>query len=323
MPPTVLCPATPTGPGHRAASAPWAGALWPLAVRRLHLRHELGHVLARSLVRSRALTLAVLVGLIACLSALWTMPRLAANRASTGSLAMANAPAAKVAIVTAAGRGIGAGIAKTLAADGWKLGLLSPGEGVEALAKTLDGVAVRGSVINPDDLKRLVDATQAEFGAITAAVINVGHPPKGKLLDLTDADYHAGLDMAILPVIRVARLLTPGFEVRGGGSLVAISSAFAFEPHGDFPMTTLRPALSAWIKLYARTYAAKGIRANVVEPGFIDSLPEKAERVAAIPADRYGTPSEIGSVVSFLLSDAASYVTGQSLAVDGGLTRGV
>jgi NAD(P)-dependent dehydrogenase (short-subunit alcohol dehydrogenase family) len=230
---------------------------------------------------------------------------------------------AKVAIVTAAGRGIGAGIARSLHQAGWQLGLLSPGEPVLGLAKELGGVAVRGSVTEPADLDRLVAMTREKFGRIDGCVINMGHPPKGPLLSLTDADYHAGLDMALLPIIRVARLVTPLFEAQKSGALVAISSAFAFEPHADFPMTTLRPALSAWIKLYADTYARAGIRANVILPGFVDSLPVKAERQAAVPAGRYAKPAEIGAVAAFLLSEAASYVTGQSLAVDGGLTRGI
>jgi NAD(P)-dependent dehydrogenase (short-subunit alcohol dehydrogenase family) len=229
----------------------------------------------------------------------------------------------KVAVVTAAGRGIGAGIARALAADGWKLGLLSPGDGVVALAKELGGVAVRGSVTEPSDLERLVGETTARFGSIGGAAINMGHPPKGPLLALTDDDYRAGLDMAILPIIRIARLLTPTFDAQGGGILVAVSSAFAFEPHADFPMTTLRPALSAWVKLYADTYAKVGVRANVILPGFVDSLPEKATRREAIPMGRYAATAEIGRVAAFLMSDAASYVTGQSIAVDGGLTRSV
>lgn len=232
-------------------------------------------------------------------------------------------PVPKVAVITAAGRGIGAGIARALAADGWKLGLLSPGEGVIALAKDLGAVAIRGSVTDPADLERLVAETTTKFGAIGGAAVNMGHPPKGKLLDLTDADYRAGLDMAILPIIRVARLLTPQFEKQSGGAIVAVSSAFAFEPHADFPMTTLRPALSAWVKLYADTYAKAGVRANVILPGFVDSLPEKAERRDMIPMGRYAETSEIGKVAAFLMSDSASYLTGQSIAVDGGLTRSV
>jgi NAD(P)-dependent dehydrogenase (short-subunit alcohol dehydrogenase family) len=229
----------------------------------------------------------------------------------------------KVAIVTAAGRGIGAGIAKKLAADGYKLGLLSPGETVTKLAADLGGIAVRGSVTEPKDLARLVSETTAKFGRLDAAIINVGHPPKGPLLEIPDADWHAGLDMAFLSVVRIARLVTPIFQKLGKGSIVAVSSAWAFEPSAEFPMTTIRAALGSWIKLYADTYAKENIRMNAVLPGFIDSLPEKPERKAKIPAGRYGSTAEIANVVAFLASDAASYVTGQNILVDGGLTRGV
>ncbi len=229
----------------------------------------------------------------------------------------------KVAIVTAAGRGIGAGIARKLAADGYRLGLLSPGDTVEPLAVELGGFAVRGSVTEPKDIERLVAGTIERFGRLDAAVVNVGHPPKGPLLEIPDADWHKGLDMAFLSVVRTARLVTPIMERQGGGALVAISSAWAFEPAADFPMTTLRAALGAWVKLYADTYAAKRIRMNAVLPGFIDSLPEKSERRAAIPAGRYGETREIADAVAFLLSDAASYITGQNIKVDGGLMRGI
>lgn len=229
----------------------------------------------------------------------------------------------KVAIVTAAGRGIGAGIARKLAADGYRLGLLSPGEGVVKLAAELGGIAVRGSVTETSDLDRLVKETTAKFGRLDAAVINAGHPPKGQLLTLSDADWHAGLDMAVLSVVRVARLVTPIMQAQKAGAIVALSSYAAYEPEADFPMTTLRAGLGAFVKLYADTYAKDGIRMNAVLPGFIDSLPEKADRRMRIPAGRYGTTAEIANVVAFLLSDAASYVLGQNIRVDGGVTRSV
>jgi NAD(P)-dependent dehydrogenase (short-subunit alcohol dehydrogenase family) len=168
-----------------------------------------------------------------------------------------------------------------------------------------------------------VHATSTRFGPITGAAINMGHPPKGPLLDLSDADWHAGLDMAVMPAIRVARLLTAGMASVGGGAFVVVSSAVAFEPERDFPMSTLRAGLGAWVKLYADTYAKDAIRMNAILPGFTDSLPEKPDRRARIPAGRYGTVAEIANVAAFLLSDEATYVTGQNIRVDGGLTRSV
>lgn len=167
-----------------------------------------------------------------------------------------------VALLTAAGSGIGAAAARRLAAEGWRVAILSPSGRGEALAAELGGLGVTGSNQQALDLKRLVDGALGRWGRIDAVVNSAGHGPKGS-------------------------------------------------------------RLAAFTKLYSDQYAAEGLRMNNVLPGFIDSLPVKAERRARIPMGRYGSADEVAELVAFLASHKSAYITGQNIRIDGGLTRSV
>ena len=230
----------------------------------------------------------------------------------------------KVAIITAAGKGVGAAIAGELAAAGYQVSLLSNSGGALKLAQELGGIGMTGSVAEPSDLTKLVDSTMEKFGRIDAVVNNTGHPPKGDLLDISDADWHLGLDLLILNVVRMARLVTPIFVKQGGGAIVNISTFSAFEPELTFPVSSsLRSGLASFTKLYANRYAADGIRINNVLPGYMDNYPESAENLAKIPMNRYARVQEVAKTVRFLLSDDAGYITGQNIRVDGGITHSI
>lgn len=230
----------------------------------------------------------------------------------------------KVAIITAAGRGMGAAIARELAAGGYALSLLTVSGAAVDLADELGGIGMRGSVSEPDDLAALVQHTIDAFGRVDAVVNNTGHPANGRLLDIPDEDWHAGLDLTVLNVVRMARLVAPIMQAGGGGSIVNISTFAAYEPDPAFPVSaSLRAALGSFVKLFADAYAADGIRMNNVLPGFIDSYPIEEETVAKIPMGRPGTVVEIAKTVAFLLSSDAGYITGQNIRVDGGITRSV
>lgn len=230
----------------------------------------------------------------------------------------------KVAIVTAAGKGVGAAIARELAAAGYRISLMSNSDGALQLAPELGGIGMTGSVTEPADLATLVNATLETFGRIDAVVNNTGHPPKGDLLDIPDADWHLGLDLLVLNVVRMARLVTPVFVKQGGGAIVNISTFSAFEPRLSFPVSsTLRSGLASFTKLYADRYAEFGIRINNLLPGYMDNYPETEENLAKIPMKRHGKVQEIAKTVRFLLSDDAGYITGQNIRADGGLTHSI
>ena len=201
--------------------------------------------------------------------------------------------------------------------------LSSAGKG-EALATELGGVGVTGSNRSNDDLARLVDLAMQQWGRIDVLVNSAGHGPRAPVLELSDDNWHRGMEVYFLNVVRPTRLVTPIMLAQGGGAIINISTFAAFEPDPVFPTSgVFRAGLAAFTKLYADKYAAQNIRMNNVLPGFIDSLPEKEEFRARIPMGRYGRTAEIAATIAFLASDGAGYITGQNLRVDGGITRSV
>jgi NAD(P)-dependent dehydrogenase (short-subunit alcohol dehydrogenase family) len=231
---------------------------------------------------------------------------------------------AHVALVTAGGSGMGAAAARRLAAEGWRVAILSSSGKGEALAAELGGFGITGSNRSPGDLKRLVDETLSRFGRIDAVVNSAGHAPKGPLLEIGDDDWHLAMEMYLLNVVRIARLVTPAMQRQRAGSIVNISTYAAFEPEAAFPTSgVFRAGLAAFVKLYADRYAADNIRMNNVLPGFIDSLPESEARRERIPMRRYGRMDEVAELIAFLATDRSSYVTGQNIRIDGGITRSV
>ncbi|MCV6797819.1 SDR family oxidoreductase [Achromobacter ruhlandii] len=230
----------------------------------------------------------------------------------------------KVAIITAGGSGMGAAAARKLAADGYRVAILSSSGKGEALAAELGGLCVTGSNRSPEDLARLVDATLQKWGRVDAVVNSAGHGPKGPLLEISDDDWHLGMEFYLLNVVRIARLVAPVMKQQKTGAIVNISTYATFEPEALFPTSgVFRAGLAAFTKVFADEYAEHNVRMNNVLPGFIDSLPEKEDRRARIPMGRYGTAEEVADLIAFLASDASSYITGQNIRIDGGITRSV
>lgn len=230
----------------------------------------------------------------------------------------------KVAVVTAGGSGMGAACARRLAADGFSVAVLSSSGKGEALAAELGGLGVTGSNQSNDDLKRLVDAVMAKWGRIDVLVNSAGHGPRAPILDITDEDWHRGMEVYFLNVARAARLVTPIMVAQKGGTIINISTAWVFEPSALFPTSAVfRAGLAAYTKVFTDTYAASNVRMNNVLPGWIDSLPATEERRQSVPMGRYGTSAEIAATVAFLASKGAGYITGQNIRVDGGLMRSI
>jgi NAD(P)-dependent dehydrogenase (short-subunit alcohol dehydrogenase family) len=230
----------------------------------------------------------------------------------------------RVALITAGGSGMGAAAARRLAADGFLVGVLSSSGKGEALARELGGVGVTGSNQSTQALGQLVGLAMARWGRIDVLVNSAGHGPRAPILDISDEDWHKGMDTYLLNVVRATRLVAPMMKAQQGGAIINISSAWTFEPTEQFPTSAVfRAGLAAFTKIFSDTHAAFNVRMNNVLPGWIDSLPATEARRQTVPMQRYGRSEEIAATISFLASDGAAYITGQNLRVDGGLTRSV
>ncbi|QGZ56412.1 SDR family oxidoreductase [Paraburkholderia acidiphila] len=227
-------------------------------------------------------------------------------------------------MVTAAGRGIGAKIARHLASIGYSVSLLSPSGAAIDLAKELRGVGMKGSVTSVTDLQSFFEMTMQTYGRVDAVVNNTGNLPFGDVLVQKDEAWQEGFEMVILNVIRLLRFVVPVFQKQGYGSVVNISSYGGVSPERNLAVSSsLRAALHALTRLYAERLACENIRVNAVLPGYVDSWDAPQEIIDRIPIGRVATTQEIAKVVAFLLSDDSSYITGQSLLIDGGLVSGI
>lgn len=225
----------------------------------------------------------------------------------------------RVVIVTAASRGIGAGCARELVAQGYQVSLFARSSSIFDLAEELGGIATQGSLTQVEDLQRLVHITLEKYDRIDAVVHSFGDPPRPELLSISDEMWLENFEMLFLSVVRMARLVTEPMQKNGGGAIVNISAMDSREPSLGTPFSgTLRAAMEGFTKLYARRYKADQIRMNAIAPFFVADSMEELEGwdVPNLMLGRPVTYQELAKVVAFLLSADAKFITGTTLQAD-------
>ncbi len=230
----------------------------------------------------------------------------------------------KVAVLIAAGTGIGAEAAKKLSSDGFKVAIMSSSGKGKSLAKKLGGIGFTGSNLNNEDLKNFFNLIIKKWKRIDVLVNSAGHGPKGHILKITDKQWHESMQIYFLNIVRASRIVTPIMKKQKNGSIINISTFAVFEPDKNFPTSSIiRAGLASFTKIYSDEHAKFNIRMNNILPGFINSLKPKKEFIRRIPLKRIGRVNEISALISLLASNNGSYITGQNIRVDGGITRSV
>ena len=253
----------------------------------------------------------------------------------------------KVALVAAASKGLGYGVAKALAANGAKVSICSrSADDIAAAAKTLtnetgaDVIGTACDVTNAADIQAWVDKTVGEWGRVDALLVNAGGPPAGLFKDITDEQWQAAFELTLLSTVRMIRTAIP--HMTEGGAILTVTSSSVREPIERLGLSTvMRSGVVGLVKTLADELAGDGIRVNNLIPGRIDtdrvaqldagaakrqgiSVEEvRAQSIAKIPLKRLGTIDDFGAAGAFLLSPAASYITGATLRVDGGQMRSI
>jgi 3-oxoacyl-[acyl-carrier protein] reductase len=236
----------------------------------------------------------------------------------------------KVFIVTGASRGLGLATATELVADGAHVVLAARDAGaVEAAAARLGAgaVAVAADLTDPATPDRLVAAAREAYGRVDGALVSVGGPPPGAALELDDDQWRSAFDSVFLGPVRLCRAVVAALPPEGGSIALVLSSSVKGPVAGLAASNGLRPGLAMLAKTMADELGPHGVRVNGLLPGKVltDRLRELGatddDVPAEIPLRRYGDPAEFGRIAAFVLSPAASYLSGAMVPVDGGLTR--
>jgi len=253
----------------------------------------------------------------------------------------------KVMLIAGASKGLGFAIADSLADEGAYLSLCSSNAArIESAAAVLSAKTTTLSsacdLADPEDIEQWVQKTLKHYGRIDGLVINAGGPKPGQFSDFSDADWINAFNLTLMSAVRLVKAVLPTLQQQQSGSILFLTSSSVKEPIDTLLLSNvMRSGVASLAKSLSRTEAKYGIRVNCLVPGIIatdriaqldnfqataqgiDLSQQRQQREAFIPLQRYGEPTEFAKAASFLLSDAASYITGSTLVVDGGSMRSV